>query len=58
MLYFVGGIVRDLLLGQDIVDIDLVVEGDAIQLGETMEAQLRRRDPQPSPLRHGQVAPA
>lgn len=39
MLYFVGGIVRDLLLGQDIVDIDLVVEGNAIRLGETMEAR-------------------
>jgi tRNA nucleotidyltransferase (CCA-adding enzyme) len=38
MLYFVGGIVRDLLLGQDIVDIDLVVEGDAIRLGRAMEA--------------------
>ncbi|MBN1260366.1 MAG: CBS domain-containing protein [Anaerolineae bacterium] len=31
-LYFVGGIVRDLLLGQPIVDVDLVVEGDAIAL--------------------------
>lgn len=38
MLYFVGGIVRDLLLGQDIVDIDLVVEGNAIRLGRAMEA--------------------
>jgi tRNA nucleotidyltransferase (CCA-adding enzyme) len=38
MLYFVGGIVRDLLLGQDIADIDLVVEGDAIRLGQSMEA--------------------
>ncbi|MCD4737855.1 MAG: CBS domain-containing protein [Anaerolineae bacterium] len=31
-LYFVGGIVRDLLLGQPVVDVDLVVEGNAIQL--------------------------
>ena len=31
-LYFVGGIVRDLLLGRPVVDVDLVVEGDAIQL--------------------------
>lgn len=36
VIYFVGGIVRDLLLGQDIVDVDLVVEGDAIDLAETM----------------------
>jgi tRNA nucleotidyltransferase (CCA-adding enzyme) len=31
-VYFVGGIVRDLLLGFPIGDVDLVVEGDAIAL--------------------------
>lgn len=31
-LYFVGGIVRDLLLDQPIFDVDLVVEGDAVAL--------------------------
>ncbi len=31
-VYFVGGLVRDLLLSQPIVDVDLVVEGDAIAL--------------------------
>lgn len=31
-LYLVGGVVRDLLLGHPATDIDLVVEGDAIQL--------------------------
>ncbi len=31
-LYFVGGIVRDLLLGRPTQDVDLVVEGDAIAL--------------------------
>ena len=35
-LYFVGGIVRDLLLGQPIVDVDLVVEGKAIALCEML----------------------
>jgi tRNA nucleotidyltransferase (CCA-adding enzyme) len=39
MLYFVGGIVRDLLVGEEIGDIDLVVEGNAIRLGQAMEAQ-------------------
>jgi tRNA nucleotidyltransferase (CCA-adding enzyme) len=37
-IYFVGGLVRDLLLGHSIVDVDLVVEGDAIELGHTMAA--------------------
>jgi len=36
VIYFVGGIVRDLLLGQALVDVDLVVEGDAIHLGRAM----------------------
>jgi len=31
-LYLVGGAVRDLLLGRPVVDLDLVVEGDAPQL--------------------------
>ncbi|MBN1249615.1 MAG: CBS domain-containing protein [Anaerolineae bacterium] len=35
-VYFVGGLVRDLLLGQGIFDVDLVVEGDAIELGRAM----------------------
>ena len=35
-IYFVGGIVRDLLLNQPLVDVDLVVEGDAIALGEAL----------------------
>jgi len=36
MIYFVGGIVRDLLLGHNITDVDLVVEGDAIHLTKRM----------------------
>lgn len=35
-LYIVGGFVRDLLLGRPNLDLDLVIEGDAIQLGRTL----------------------
>ncbi len=35
-LYFVGGFVRDLLLGQPNFDVDLVVEGDAIALARRL----------------------
>ncbi len=43
-IYLVGGVVRDLLLGKPNLDLDLVVEGDAIelakQLAETMQAKI------------------
>ena len=39
-VYFVGGIVRDLLLGQPLVDVDIVVEGHAITLGKALAQQL------------------
>ena len=35
-LYLVGGVVRDLLLGQPNFDLDLVVEGDAIDLAHQL----------------------
>ncbi len=35
--YIVGGIVRDLLLGQPSVDLDVVVEGDAVQFVKSWE---------------------
>jgi tRNA nucleotidyltransferase (CCA-adding enzyme) len=38
-LYFVGGIVRDLLLGHSPTDLDMVVEGDAIALAKSLEAE-------------------
>jgi tRNA nucleotidyltransferase (CCA-adding enzyme) len=38
-LYLVGGLVRDLLLGSPAKDFDLVVEGNAIPLAETLAAQ-------------------
>jgi tRNA nucleotidyltransferase (CCA-adding enzyme) len=43
--YLVGGSVRDLLLGQTNLDIDLVIEGDGIrfakELGELLKAKVR-----------------
>jgi len=41
--YFVGGLVRDLLLGSPVVDVDLVIEGDAIALARRMAARLGGR---------------
>ncbi len=35
-LYLVGGVVRDLLLGQPNLDLDLVVEGNAIELAQQL----------------------
>ena len=35
-LYLVGGVVRDLLLGRENFDLDLVVEGDAIALAQEL----------------------
>ncbi len=35
-IYFVGGLVRDLLLKHPLFDVDLVVEGDAIRLGRAL----------------------
>jgi tRNA nucleotidyltransferase (CCA-adding enzyme) len=35
-LYLVGGVVRDLLLGQSNLDLDLVVEGNAIELARQL----------------------
>ena len=41
--YFVGGLVRDLLLGSPIVDVDLVIEGDGIGLARRLAAELGGR---------------
>jgi tRNA nucleotidyltransferase (CCA-adding enzyme) len=35
-LYLVGGVVRDLLLGKPNLDLDLVVEGDAVELAQRL----------------------
>ncbi len=37
--YLVGGIVRDLLLGRPSLDIDLVLEGDALPFADALQAQ-------------------
>ncbi len=42
-LYVVGGFVRDLLLGKPTLDLDLVVEGDAIALAEELVKQVKGR---------------
>jgi tRNA nucleotidyltransferase (CCA-adding enzyme) len=41
--YFVGGLVRDLLLGHPIVDVDMVIEGDGIALAHRLAADLGGR---------------
>ncbi len=40
-LYVVGGFVRDLLLGSPTLDLDLVVEGDAIHLAKRLAQELK-----------------
>ncbi|MFH1085184.1 MAG: CBS domain-containing protein [Chloroflexota bacterium] len=42
-LYVVGGFVRDLLLGAPNLDLDLVVEGDAIRMAQQLAARLGAR---------------
>ncbi|MHB1295869.1 MAG: CBS domain-containing protein [Anaerolineae bacterium] len=42
-LYIVGGFVRDLLLGAPTLDLDIVVEGDAIHLARHLAEQLGGR---------------
>ncbi len=42
-IYFVGGLVRDLLLHLPIADIDIVVEGDAIALARRLRRELGGR---------------
>ncbi len=42
-LYVVGGFVRDLLLGTPTLDLDLVVEGDAIALAKELSKHIKGR---------------
>jgi tRNA nucleotidyltransferase (CCA-adding enzyme) len=40
-LYLVGGVVRDLMLGRANLDLDLVVEGNAIELGQQLKKSVK-----------------
>lgn len=42
-LYFVGGLVRDLLLGKGPTDLDMVVEGDGIMLAKRLQERFGGR---------------
>ncbi|MHB8086187.1 MAG: hypothetical protein ACYDHZ_10200, partial [Dehalococcoidia bacterium] len=42
-LYLVGGIVRDLLLNRKSIDIDMTVEGDALELAATLATKLNKK---------------
>jgi tRNA nucleotidyltransferase (CCA-adding enzyme) len=42
-VYLVGGLVRDILLGEPNFDVDIVVEGDAIALAQALAKQLEGR---------------
>jgi len=39
-VYLVGGVVRDLLLGKEVFDLDIVVDGNAIKLASRLARQL------------------
>jgi tRNA nucleotidyltransferase (CCA-adding enzyme) len=42
-VYLVGGTVRDILLGEESFDVDIAVEGNAIELARRIAAELRGR---------------
>ena len=47
-IYFIGGLVRDILMGKKPLDIDILVEGDAIQfvqfLGDFVQIKSLHKD--------------
>ena len=51
-LYLVGGVVRDLLLGQTNLDLDLVVEGNAIELAQQLARIKQGKNHHSSPLQY------
>ena len=42
-LYLIGGLVRDLLLNQKSLDIDITVEGDAIEFAKVLESEAKAK---------------
>lgn len=40
-LYLVGGVVRDLILGHQVFDLDIVVEGDAIEFSRKLAEEIK-----------------
>jgi tRNA nucleotidyltransferase (CCA-adding enzyme) len=42
-LYLAGGVVRDLLLERDNLDLDLVVEGDAVRLAQELASSIKAK---------------
>ena len=40
-IYMVGGVVRDLILGKEVFDLDIVVEGDAIVFASKLASQIK-----------------
>ncbi len=41
--YLVGGIVRDIILGRSSLDLDIVVEGNALDLGSIAAKEIKAR---------------
>lgn len=37
LIYLIGGVVRDLMLGNEIFDVDIIVEGDAVDFANILE---------------------
>ena len=42
-VYIVGGVVRDILLGLTVLDLDITVEGDAIKLAKVLSGKWKCR---------------
>ena len=51
--YLVGGFVRDLILRNDNLDVDVVIEGDAIAFAREMSKRLEPQDQGTPAVRHG-----
>ena len=54
-IYIVGGFVRDLLLGRPSLDFDLVVEGDAIKLANSLASKYRGKVTSSPKVQNGEM---